>query len=487
MRMSRTIADRCLCLVTLLSLLAGGAWAGEQEESPPSPDQPAAPQLRFLRVNEHGTEEWLRIKDKAVMLRIPGGTYAQRPYERAETSEDPKPVHVKSFFIDKYEVTNEQFAPLLARMWDVPPPPPESRPPYVWLNDEWLAGESPGMHDPGPHFYTLRPGRERYPVTVATGRGAVEYAKWVGGRLPTLAEWEKAAGGPKGRVYPWGTAKPDRTRANFGHGMKGETLPVGSFHAGASQYGALDMAGNVYERVYAPGRKDPVVIKGGSWASPHPLNLRVLDMCVQPMGVADRTVGFRVVMDDPEPDRPLRTRAKGPQLLLRTDFSEAIEEAQARNVPVFLSLHLDTCGQCDRTRAQLFRDKRFVEFANEHLVVLVGQDPGDASLGIVRSGEDLPSPYKGIARTALQQIYRQGLRVVGAFQISPGNFLLDPHAAKPGAGSAAMLVEERSLSKWGNDVHGYLSAFERARSLMRKRHGAPKARAAVETPGEDEG
>ena len=116
------------------------------------------------------------------------------------------------------------------------------------------------------------------------------------------------------------------------------------------------MAGNVYERVVMPGRRQrdgsplPIMIKGGSWLSPHPLNLRVADMCVQPLEVAEHSVGFRCVMTDPHPERPTRT-AEGPaRLRLATDFDAAVAEAKRRRVPIFLSLLIDTCGQCDRTR-----------------------------------------------------------------------------------------------------------------------------------------
>ena len=180
--------------------------------------------------------------------------------------------------------------------------------------------------------------------------------------MPTPAQWEKAAGGVEGRLYPWGDAAPDATRANFGRPRPRGPMPVGSFAAGVSPFGCHDMAGNVYERVMMQrgGEIAPTMIKGGSWLTPHPLNLRVLDLCVQPMGVAERSVGFRLVMADPEPDRATRKAAATPKLELAAGWKQAVEEAERRRVPIFLTLHFDTCGQCDRTRAQCFRDPRFV-------------------------------------------------------------------------------------------------------------------------------
>ena len=82
----------------------------------------------------------------------------------------------------------------------------------------------------------------------------------------------------------------------------GRTTPVGSYPEGVSPFGCLDMAGNVYERCWMRrgDRRLPIMIKGGSWLSPHPINLRVLDMCVQGMPHAEASVGFRCVMKDPD-------------------------------------------------------------------------------------------------------------------------------------------------------------------------------------------
>jgi iron(II)-dependent oxidoreductase len=167
------------------------------------------------------------------------------------------PVTLAAFAIDRTPVTNAEFAQFLNAIG-----PRDSGGARFYDDDD----EDARIHRAADGAWRADPGYESHPVVEVPWRGAREYCARAGKRLPTEAEWEKAARGTDGRRYPWGAALPDATRARYG-AKYNATVPVGSYPKGASPWGALDMAGNVWQwtsSLYRPypyraddGREDP--------------------------------------------------------------------------------------------------------------------------------------------------------------------------------------------------------------------------------------
>ncbi len=174
------------------------------------------------------------------MVLIPAGEF-QMGSNDEDAPNDEQPVHsvyVDAFYMDKYEVTNAQYARFLNAKGK------HAEGEITWYNipkRAWMIRFVSGK-------YRVRLGYENHPVNYVSWYGAMAYAEWVDKRLPTEAEWEKAArGGLAGQKYPWGNTI-DSTKANYdfdGGGPSGYTTVVGKY--AANGYGLFDMAGNVRE------------------------------------------------------------------------------------------------------------------------------------------------------------------------------------------------------------------------------------------------
>ena len=278
-----------------------------------------------------GQQQIVRGTDGAEMVVVPAGPFRMGSSAQdiargiAECRERAKPekesacegwfraegpqreVALDAFAIDRYEVTNAQFAKFVAAT-DYRTTAERDGSGWVrrqkdgtWAWEEvkgasWRAPGGPGTSAPPNH-----------PVVQVSWSDANAYCTWAGDRLPTEAEWEKAARGSDGRRYPWGDSW-DATRANARHAQKG-TAAVGSFPTGSSPYGAQDMAGNVWEWTAdwfapdyyssAPGGnpKGPAtgnehVLRGGSWVNEH-FFLAVTHRVPGKPGARAANLGFR--------------------------------------------------------------------------------------------------------------------------------------------------------------------------------------------------
>jgi formylglycine-generating enzyme required for sulfatase activity len=176
--------------------------------------------------------------ETADMAKIPTG-----PFNMGSDAgpADERPAHrveVAAFSIDRLPVTNAGFAAFLNA-----------------VGPKNSSGESLyDVDDPDARIHrregkwTADKGYENHPVVEVSWMGAREYCAWAKKRLPTEAEWEKAARGTDGRKFPWGNEQPDDSRGRFNAGYN-NTAPVDGFQKGASPFGVLDMSGNAWEWV----------------------------------------------------------------------------------------------------------------------------------------------------------------------------------------------------------------------------------------------
>ncbi len=176
----------------------------------------------------------LTIRDPIALdlFRVPAGEFlmgsdAARDRQAQEDEFPQHRVFLPEFHIGRYPITNMQYAAFVEATGRAAP-------------ESWADGSLPA-------------GKENHPAVTVLWTEALAFCVWLGEetgrviRLPTEAEWEKAARGTDGRIYPWGDSPPDETLCNFENNV-GDTTPVGRYSPqGDSPYGCADMAGNVWE------------------------------------------------------------------------------------------------------------------------------------------------------------------------------------------------------------------------------------------------
>ncbi|HZN11864.1 MAG TPA: SUMF1/EgtB/PvdO family nonheme iron enzyme [Blastocatellia bacterium] len=250
----RLLAGAALGVLFGLALLGwalfGRNESGERAAATPAPAPSAAPSPTATPFSPEASTP-------AGMAYVAGGQFSMG---REDGDEYERPAHlvtVAPFYLDKTEVTNEQYQKFIeATSYPAPPSWPESRFPA---------------------------GAERLPVTDVTWDDATAYAHWAGKRLPTEEEWEFAARGTDGRRFPWGGEwRQEVANVAASKGEKRQLAPVGQYPEGASPAGVLDLSGNAWEwtasdyTAYPGGTvpesardyKNLKVIRGGSFAGP---------------------------------------------------------------------------------------------------------------------------------------------------------------------------------------------------------------------------
>jgi formylglycine-generating enzyme required for sulfatase activity len=198
--------------------------------------------------------------DGAPMMLVPRGEFTMGSNTGFAHEQPVHRVALDAFYMDKYEVTVGQYTRFLeATSLDAPP--------------DWIMMNQPA--------------HQKRPVVNMDWSDANLYCRWAGKRLPTESEWEKAARGTDGRIYPWGNDPLDRLHANYGKDTWSNhtaLAPVGSLEAGQSPYGIYGLAGNAWEWVNdwydkdyyekspsqnpdGPQQGATKVLRGGSWYS----------------------------------------------------------------------------------------------------------------------------------------------------------------------------------------------------------------------------
>jgi len=267
---------------------------------PPTPTpRPTATPVPTAAPEEAGAETEMETEAEATeapapppvaenMVEIPAGAFTMGSDTGDPEDAPAQETDLPAFKIDRFEVTNAEFATFVESI--------------SYATHAEQAGGSKNWRDYAGE------GRENHPVVKVTWNDAVAYCEWAGKRLPTEAEWEKAARGTEGLSFAWGN-EWDPAKANVKDtGLRG-TAAVGSFGAGASPYGVEDMVGNVWEwtadwyQAY-PGNTTADgyygekcrVTRGGGWFDEEPQSATFNRNCAVPDKTANDELGFRCVV-----------------------------------------------------------------------------------------------------------------------------------------------------------------------------------------------
>ena len=195
--------------------------------------------LIYLRTNRQGYEEFLWLKDNSILIKIPESQFI---YGNNINGKEYKVLRTQQFYIDKYAISNEQFDKFVSETNYKTEAEING---YAFIADKNRIWSKISENNTWKDRYTEK--TKNHPVVFITPNDALSYCDWAGKKLPTSIEWEKAARGFNGQIYPWGNdLRLDFAFANFGLMRKG-TLPVDSYQHGASPFGCINMAGNVWE------------------------------------------------------------------------------------------------------------------------------------------------------------------------------------------------------------------------------------------------
>lgn len=242
-------------------------------------------------------------------LYVPGGAFVMGGDDACASARHHRRVEVDDFFIARYPVTCGEYLAFIRDLDRVDPQAAQARVPrlkagsgFLWYRDQNNQFAMPAVDSEGFQWDLY------WPVLGISFDDAVAYCAWyaqrtgVVVRLPTEEEWEKAARGTDGRLYPWGS-RFDATFCKMAASRPGQPVPerVGSFPSDISAYGVIDMAGLVSEYCDSPFGRDPAlrVVKGGNFRSTSDIGCRVTHREATPQNLPNLAHGFRVVRDPP--------------------------------------------------------------------------------------------------------------------------------------------------------------------------------------------